>query len=163
MARLFVAAWPTPAVTGLLAALDRPVEPGVRWVPPGNWHVTLRFIGEAAIDEIASRLAGATLPRAIAQLGPAVIRLGGRQLVIPAEGVDALAAAVSTATAGIGHVDRHRFRGHLTIARLSPDTESAVAGRSIRGEFEIAEIALVAADLPATGAVYRTVASFPTT
>ena len=130
---------------------------------PENWHITLRFIGEAAIDDIASRLDGATLPRAVAQLGPVVVRLGGRQLVIPAEGVDALAEAVRTATAGIGHVDRHRFRGHLTIARLSPDTESAIAGRSIRGEFEITEIALVASDLGATGAVYRTVASFPTT
>jgi 2'-5' RNA ligase len=163
MARLFVAAWPTPGVAELLAEFDRPNEPGVRWIPRENWHITLRFIGDAAIDEIASRLGEAALPRSVAQLGPAIGRLGRRQLVIPAAGVDALAAAVRTATAGIGHVDRHRFRGHLTVARLPPNTESAVAGQPIRGEFEIAEVALVTSELLATGAVYRTVASFPTT
>jgi hypothetical protein len=34
MARLFVAVRPTPEVVALLAALERPAVPGLRWAPP---------------------------------------------------------------------------------------------------------------------------------
>ncbi len=162
MVRLFIAAWPSADVIERLAELRRPIETGVRWVPAENWHITLRFIGDTDLDDIASRLNRAVLPRAVARLGPAVGRLGGRQLVIPAEGVDALAEAVCAATAGIGHVDRHRFRGHLTIARLEPGARSSIEATTLQAQFEIAEVAVVTSELLPTGAVYTTVATFPT-
>jgi 2'-5' RNA ligase len=160
--RLFVAAWPNADVLRQIALIRRPTEPGVRWVPKANWHITLRFLGDADADAVATRLGTTELPRAVARLGPALEPLGRRQIVVPVDGVDGLAQAVRSATAGIGERDRHRFRGHLTIARLQPNARSTATGHSIQTEFEIDEIALVTSDLQATGAVYSTIARFPT-
>jgi 2'-5' RNA ligase len=159
---LFIAAWPSAETTVRLAGFIRPTEPGVRWVPRDNWHVTLRFIGEAEIDQVVSSFEHTGFPRAVARLGPTIERLDRRQLVIPVEGVDALAESVQAATSDIGEPDRRRFRGHLTIARLKPNAASSVRGTHFEAQFDIDEIALVASDLLPSGAVYRTVATFPT-
>jgi 2'-5' RNA ligase len=82
--------------------------------------------------------------------------------MVPVDGVDELARAVRAATADIGEPDRHLFRGHLTIARLGPNAHSTATGCPIQAEFEIDEIALVTSDLQPTGAVYTTIARFPT-
>ena len=66
MARLFIAALPSEETIERLVDIAQPTEPGVRWVPRDNWHVTLRFIGEAEIDHVAAALEGAGLPRAVA-------------------------------------------------------------------------------------------------
>ena len=162
MTRLFIAAWPSVETTVRLAGITRPTEPGVRWLPRDNWHVTLRFIGEADIDQVVSRVEHTDLPRAVARLGPTIERLDRRQLVIPVDGVDALASSIQAATVDIGERDRRRFRGHLTIARLKPNAGSSVRGTQFDTQFDIDEIALVASDLLPGGAVYRTVATFPT-
>jgi len=162
MVRLFVAAWPNVDVLRRVGLIPRPAEPGVRWVSEQNWHITLRFIGDAGADEVADRLAAADHPTATARLGPALEPLGQRQLVIPVHGVDALARSVRSATAGVGKTDRRPFRGHLTIARLGPSAHSTVVGHPIQAQFEIDEIALVTSDLQSDGAVYTTVARFPT-
>ena len=166
MTRLFVAAWPTPDVVEALSDIARPPEHGVRWVPPSNWHITLRFVGEAdAADaaDLTERLAAVTLPRPLARLGPTIEQLGQRQVVVPVEGVDALAEVVRSATGAIGEPDRHRFHGHLTIARLGSGAGASVVGSPFRAEFEVAEIVIVASDLRQDGAVYTTLARFPTT
>lgn len=134
----------------------------MRWVPPENWHVTLRFVGDASPDEVAERLARASLPMATARLGPFVERLDRQQLVVPVAGVDELAAAVVRATDGVGEPARHEFRGHLTVARLRPGASSAVEGTPVDANFEVVEVALVASDLTPAGAVYTTVATFST-
>lgn len=162
MPRLFVAAWPDAATYDALDALARPDEPAVRWIRPSNWHVTLRFLGDVDIGEAIERCGEATFPSAVARLGPEVERLDRRQIVVPVDGVDDLAAAVRAATAGLGERDRHRFRGHLTIARAKPDATSSVLGAPIDAAFDVDEIALVASDLTPDGAVYTTVATFPT-
>ncbi len=97
MARLFIAAWPSAETTVRLAGITRPTEPGVRWLPRDNWHVTLRFIGEAEIDQVVSSVEHTALPRVVARLGPTIERLDRRQLVIPVDGVDALANSVQAA------------------------------------------------------------------
>ena len=51
--RLFVAVWPTPAVVEELGALPRPAAPGLRWTTADQWHVTLRFLGDADPGEAA--------------------------------------------------------------------------------------------------------------
>ena len=162
MARLFVAAWPSEETIERLTAIPRPTEPSVRWIPRDNWHVTLRFIGEAEVEPVVAALAGVDLPRAVARLGPAIERLDRRQLVIPVDGVDALAESVQAATAEIGELDRRPFRGHLTIARLKPDAASSARGSEFEAQFDVDEIALVASDLQPTGVVYGTVATFAT-
>lgn len=159
--RLFVAAWPDGSTRDGLAALPRSVEDGVRWVPPENWHVTLRFLGTADVDEVATRLAGADLPAVRAELGPAIEWLG-TQLVVPVSGVDDLAAAVALATADVGELPRHRFRGHLTVARTRRHATSAMAGLPCTGGFDVADIALVRSELLPDGASYTTIATFPT-
>lgn len=162
MARLFIAALPSEETIERLVDIAQPTEPGVRWVPRDNWHVTLRFIGEAEIDHVAAALEGAGLPRAVARLGPAIERLDRRQLVIPVAGVDALAMSVQAATADIGELDRRRFRGHLTIARLKPPATSSLRDTTFEARFDVDDIALMASDLLPSGAVYRTVATFAT-
>jgi 2'-5' RNA ligase len=160
--RLFVAAWPPAGVTESVIALPRPAEPGVRWVPSPNLHVTLRFIGEAVPEAIEEALGCAELPRCTARLGPGVSRLGPRQLVIPAAGVDDLANAVRTATSGHGDSDQRRFRGHLTVARTKRGAHSTTYGAPFEATWTIDEIALVTSELGPSGAAYATLATFPT-
>src|SRR5262245_39287830 len=118
MARLFVAVWPPEDVAEALRALGRKDRRQVRFVPPENWHVTLRFLGEAEPDAVGAALDDALLPAARARLGPAVDLLAERALVVPVQGLDELAAAVAEATAALGDPPRRRFVGHLTVARL---------------------------------------------
>ncbi len=162
MTRLFVAAWPDADTVERLRALDRPDEPGVRWVPEVNLHVTLRFLGDVDPAAVSHRLAHARLPKVTALLGPALERLDRRQLVVPVEGVDALAAAVRSATAEIGDHDPRPFRGHLTLARTRRDASTEMIGAALTAAFEVGAIALVASELQPTGAVYTTLATFAT-
>lgn len=171
MVRLFVAAWPTPEVRARLDGLDRPERPGWRWVPPDNWHVTLRFLGElapAGIDIVTDRLSGSDLPRVAARFGPGITMLDGRQAVIPVDGADALAAAVTAATVDVGEPPRPTFVGHLTVARRrgSPAANRGAIGPPAEASFDavqtIDEIALVRSDLGPDGARYTTIARFPT-
>ncbi len=162
MTRLFVAAWPDAATIERLAALPRPDTTGVRWVPDQNLHITLRFLGDVDLEATRDLLAAAALPGATAALGPEVVQLDGRQVVVPVDGVDRLAAAVRSATAAIGEHDPRRFRGHVTIARTKRGASSTLIGVSVAGGLAITEVALVASDLRPDGAVYTTVATFPT-
>lgn len=162
MERLFVAAWPDAGTIEALRRLPRPDERGVRWLPPEQWHVTLRFLGTCARAEVTARLDGATLPPCTAQLGPVVDWLGP-QLVVPVAGVDDLAAAVHRATDGIGEPPRPRFRGHLTIARTRRNATSTVLGHPVDASFDVADVALVRSELTPDGPRYTTVATYPTT
>ena len=164
MTRLFVAAWPPGHICARLRAVTA-VAPrdGERRVSAANWHVTLRFIGNVDIDIVTERLHAADLPAAHAVLGPEVSDLGARQIVVPVTGVDPLAKAVRGATAGLGHRDDRPFFGHITLARLRAGARSSLYGAAIDGTFDIDEIALVSSDTLPTGAVYETIATFPTT
>lgn len=162
MTRLFVAAWPDATTIERLRALDRPDEPGVRWVPEPNLHVTLRFLGDVDPAAASRRLADARLPAATALLGPTLERLDRRQVVVPVDGVDALAAAVRSATAEIGDHDPRPFRGHLTVARTKPDAATVTIGAALTAGFEVRAVELVASELQPTGAVYTTLATFAT-
>lgn len=160
MPRLFVAALPDAATVRTLRALPRPPEPGIRWVAEQNWHVTLRFIGDAEVERVAELLEGPCFHEAEAILGPTVEWLG-RSLVIPVVGLDTLAATVRRATEPIGQNDSRPFRGHLTIARAGREASSCVPGSEVSGRFAVRHIALVESELHPTGAVYRTVTTFP--
>ncbi|MCB0965462.1 MAG: RNA 2',3'-cyclic phosphodiesterase [Ilumatobacter sp.] len=162
MPRLFVAAWPSPDVAGTLGALPPDTSPGVRMVPPENWHVTLRFLGECDTAEVVERLRSTALPRVTARVGPTLEHLGPRQVVAPVAGVDALAAAVVRATADLGEPPRARFVGHLTVARLRRGASSTLVGVPVTGSFRVDEIAVVSSTLSPGGAEYATEARFPT-
>lgn len=163
MSRLFIAAWPTDHVRSRIAELDRLDEPGVRWVPDANLHVTLRFLGESDPEQVAERLTATRLPAAAIRLGPRVGRLGSKLIVIPADGADELAATVRAATADVGEPERFDFKGHVTVARTKRNAESVILGEPVATRFEVDEIALIRSDLTEEGASYTTVATFATT
>src|SRR5262245_34664121 len=102
MARLFVAVWPPPDVVDLLAALPRPKVRGVRWTTPHQWHVTLRFLGEADPETARAALTTLDADGCEAVLGPGASRLGRGVLAVAVDGLAELAAAVAQATVGIG-------------------------------------------------------------
>lgn len=164
MSRLFVAVWPPEEVAEELRALRRKDQRGVRFVPPENWHVTLRFLGQADPDAVAAALDGAALPAATARLGGGVDLLFDRLLAIPVDGLAELAAAVEDATAGLGtEPPRRRFVGHLTVARCRKGAHMPPAlGALVTGAFSVEEVALVESRLRPTGAEYQTVATWAT-
>jgi RNA 2',3'-cyclic 3'-phosphodiesterase len=161
MERLFVAALPDADTAAALRRLPRPDERGVRWVPDENWHVTLRFLGTCDTAAVVERLGGTELPACRASLGPAVDWLGP-QIVVPVSGVDGLAAAVRTATHGIGDPPERRFRGHLTIARTRRAATSSVLGHPVSGGFDVHVVTLVRSEPTPDGARYTIVTTFPT-
>lgn len=162
-ARLFVAIWPTEEVNEELRALRRKDQRGVRFVAPENWHITLRFLGDAVVDDVIGALDGFSADPARATLGPAVDVLDQRALVVPVGGVDSLAADVVVRTRHIGSEPaRARFRGHLTLARVKKSAPMPTAlGARIDAAFDVTEIALVRSRLSAGGPRYETLQTWP--
>jgi len=135
MPRLFTAL-ELPAGAGLAVASLRGGLPGARWIPPENYHVTLRFIGDVepptaarvadALDEVRASPFSLTLsgvgafgtrqPHSVyagVNGGPALAELAGeherlmRRLGLPPE--------------------TRRFTPHVTVARLKGAAETEVA------------------------------------
>ncbi len=157
MARLFIAVWPPEEVAAELSALHRKDQRGVRFVAPHNWHITLRFLGDADPDEVIDALDGTTFAPTRARLGPAVDVFADRALVVPTDGLDALASRVTERTTKIGEPPRKRFIGHLTLARVKPHVPMPRAlGALVSAEFDVDEIALVQSRLHPDGARYET-------
>jgi 2'-5' RNA ligase len=162
MARLFVAVWPPEHVTEELRALHRKDQRGVRFVPPDNWHITLRFLGEEHVDRVVDTLDGLTLPPARARLGPAVDVLDERAVVVPVAGVDELARTVIDSTREIGERPPKRYVAHVTLARVKARVPMPrVLGTIVRAEFDVEEIALVQSRLHPHGARYETLHTWP--
>lgn len=160
--RLFVAAWPPPEVLDRLEGLPRPAEPGVRYTRREQWHVTLRFLGQAEEAPALAALGDVVAEGATAELGPRLARLGRDVVVVPVAGLDELAGAVRRASAHVGRPpDPRPFAGHITIARLRRRGACGVAGAPIAGSFAVSEVALVRSTLRPEGPTYETVAVRP--
>ena len=158
MPRLFVAVWPPDDVVRALAAMPRPGVDGLRWTAPERLHVTLRFLGQCDEAEAATALGWANLPTARAALGPRVERLGRGVLMVPAQGLDDLAAAVEAAIGRLGiPPPDHPFTGHMTVARFKrkPPPGSRPA---LKASFPVTEIALVRTE---PSGAYTNVERFP--
>lgn len=167
MPRLFLAVRPPDEVLEQLDALERRDEAGVRWVPRSQWHVTIRFLGEATVDEVQAALTGlgpatASIDRPVtAELGPAVSRLGRSVVCVPVHGLGPLATAVASLTTGIGDPpDPRPFTGHLTLARLRGRAACGIAGAPIAGRFDVVDLELVQSTLGSSGASHAVVATF---
>jgi 2'-5' RNA ligase len=158
--RLFVAVYPPDEVIDALATLPHDDAPGVRWVPREQLHVTVRFFGEAAIDDAVRALesvAGSLAPADV-ELGPRVSRLGRNVVCVPATGLDAIAVAVRDATADLGEpVDPRPFRGHVTLARLRHRGACGLTGHAFRARFEADELHLVESVTRSAGAEHTRV------
>lgn len=158
--RLFIAVWPPQPV---LALLDAIVGDGidteaaeVRWTRPEQRHITLRFFGD--VDEADASSIGPCLDDALrarpgtgagaveARLGPRVQRLGTGAIVVPVNGLDALASDVLRATSAFGSAPVERtFRGHLTLgrARRGRRVSSRALGRAIDASWVVEDITLI--------------------
>jgi 2'-5' RNA ligase len=169
--RLFVAVWPDAAVRDALAAIDRPASvggAGVRWTTPDQWHVTLRFLGQASVAEAEAAFAGAAglLPSGpvVAQMDAAARRYG-RTIGLAVHGLESVAAAVLAATASVGEpAHPRRFTGHITLARTRRDRPRGglrEVGLDAPVSWTVPEIALVRSHLHPDGARYETVAVLP--
>jgi len=158
MSRLFVAVeLPDDVRHGLDAALPRPAAPGVRWVPPHQWHVTLRFLGEADEEQATEALSSLRAEPATAVLGPRVSRLGRDVVCLPVAGLDELAGRVRATTTGVGEPPGRPFVGHLTLARLRHRAACGLAGTAVDATFPVDEVVLVRSTLHPDGARHERV------
>ncbi|HSU12262.1 MAG TPA: RNA 2',3'-cyclic phosphodiesterase [Pseudonocardia sp.] len=145
--RAFVALVPPASALAELAASLAPVRaayPGLRWTPPGQWHLTLAFLGDiegdglddGVLPALAERLARAARrhpPMELAlegsgRFGDRVLWTRVHDLAADARrghtGVRALAGSVGAAARRCGiPVDDRPYRPHLTLARARPGTD----------------------------------------
>jgi 2'-5' RNA ligase len=133
----------------LFVALDLPWEvkeelsdlscnlPGARWVPTDNFHLTLRFIGEASrlqaeeIDCALAALRGRSFSFSLSGLG--WFEKNGRVNMLYAgvernEDLARLQTKVETALLRVGLTpDRRKFIPHVTLARMEQPVSHALA------------------------------------
>lgn len=126
--RLFVAIDLPWELRQRLAMLSGAGIPGAKWVPPENYHVTLRFIGEAPawraqeIDDALAALKARRFDLTLAGVG--TFAKSGRSTslwvgVERSERLELLQGKIETALQRIGlEPERRRFAPHVSLARL---------------------------------------------
>lgn len=174
--RLFVAAWPDGPTSTRLSSLTLEPTGGLTLVRPGQWHVTLRFLGEVsgglvpALVAVLATTTGGLPDRIRCEAGPATAWFSGaRVLQIPVSGLDRVADAVHAATLPVVPDTDHRrppFTGHMTVARakrglLDAAARTALAGIPFSASFEIEHLDLVASQSSPEGPSYTTLARVP--
>ncbi|MEJ0018958.1 MAG: RNA 2',3'-cyclic phosphodiesterase [Acetobacteraceae bacterium] len=137
--RLFVGLDLPWALRQRIALLSGAGIPGARWVPTENYHLTLRFIGEAPrylAEEIDHALAALRAPAfTLALAGIGTFAKGGRSQslwvgVERCEPLERLQGKIETALQRCGlEPERRRFQPHVTLARLDGGAaEAKLAG-----------------------------------
>jgi len=111
--------------------------PGARWVPPENYHLTLRFIGETPghraeeIDLALSGLHARGFSLVLTGLGTFAKAGRATALWVGVERnpqLDHLRAKIETALQRVGlEPERRRFSPHVSLARLDNVPESKLA------------------------------------
>jgi RNA 2',3'-cyclic 3'-phosphodiesterase len=132
---LFVALVPPPEVR---AALALPTDGRLEWTQRGQWHVTLRFLGEAEPPDLGA-VARTTAPFTLAVRGAG--RFGDRVLWAALAGeTDRLRALA----AALGATD---YRPHLTLGFGKGLSPLVTALRGLRSpEWTVEEIVLFRSD-----------------
>jgi 2'-5' RNA ligase len=135
--RLFVALDMPWSVREQLAALSGSGIPGARWVPPENYHLTLRFIGDIPahvardVDEALLGLRARGFSLVLSGVG--TFAKGGVSNalwvgVAKSASLDHLRAKIETALQRCGlEPERRKFQPHVTLARLDSPVEGKVA------------------------------------
>ena len=175
--RCFVAVEIPESIQALLKRvqtdLQSHIHKGASWTKPGNFHLTLKFLGdihpEASHDvsEALQRVVDTHPPFSIAFGGigafpniarPRVIWMGIKQ---GASTVTRLAKAVNLELTDLGFSTDNRFHPHLTLARLRTATNLEPLKNILRkydtivgGSMRVNEIALMQSQLHRNGAIY---------
>jgi RNA 2',3'-cyclic 3'-phosphodiesterase len=135
--RLFVAIDLPWELRQRLAMLSGAGIPGAKWVPPENYHITLRFIGEMPayraeeIDHALTALKARSFDLALAGVG--TFAKSGRSTTLWVgvernERLDHLQSKIETALQRIGlEPERRRFAPHVSLARLDNAVEAKLA------------------------------------
>jgi 2'-5' RNA ligase len=154
---------------------------GLRFPPPSNVHVTLKFLGET--DEGLIPALEEALKTVAEKAGPFTMSVGGagafpdvkRARVVWAgvregrEKLAELAKAVENTLEPLGfEPERRPFRGHITVARVKNPAAAKAVGEIVAanegrdfGSFEVGSFSLVKSELKPDGAVYIDVGDFP--
>lgn len=175
MLRLFVGIGFPPELKLRLSLLCTGV-PGAKWVDPGNFHLTLRFIGEigediaADVDDALSRLRARRFPLQIVGTGV----FGGdkpRSLwagVERAPGLVGLRDKIEQAMIRVGLLpEARKFAPHVTLARLrNPPLDKLsdflAAHARFRAEpLAVERFSLIASYQTRSGSVYEDQADYP--
>jgi RNA 2',3'-cyclic 3'-phosphodiesterase len=143
---------------------------GARWVPPENYHMTLRFIGEVPshraeeIDAALAALRGRRFSLSLAGVG--TFDRGGRAVslwvgVERCPALDHLQAKIETALQRAGlEPERRRFLPHVSLARLDNAVEAKlvafVQARNLfrAAPFEVTHFTLFSSLLGKEASVY---------
>ena len=184
--RAFVALPPDPewgeSALSLVEAL-RPTSPPASWTRPSSWHLTLKFLGQATRDALASfaeamrRAASECAGGVLSPGGPAVFPARGPARVLGAafassgalSSVERLAACAEAEARALGLEREERpFRPHVTLARLRRRWPAAAVER-FRSTVEAWPLprwhaqrcVLYASHLGPSGAVHTEIAAWP--
>jgi len=182
--RLFLAVELSDEVREAIAAFQNELAPqlgSVRWVPPENLHLTMRFIGEegAKVVEGLSQ----TLPSRLEDIPPFTVSFRGfgcfpnaRRARILWAGLDSVPEELyrlqrigEAAVQELGvEAEVRPFRPHLTIARMKhrgrePAVEKIVPAMSDRnfGELAVTALVLFESRLSSDGVIHRPLERFP--
>ena len=174
--RLFVALELPPETRKRLARLATGL-PGARWLPPENYHLTLRFLGEMPghrAEELDGALAALRGKRFTLQLGGVgVFEKAGRAQALWAgversPALEHLQNKIETAVQRIGFdPERRRWSPHVTLARLdgSPPNklvEWVQAHNLLRAEpVAVEHFTLFSSQLGKDAAVYTAEVEYP--
>ena len=175
MPRLFTGV-EIPSDVGQALATLRGGLPGARWIDPGNYHLTLRFIGDvddATAHEVASMLS--RVKRGSFDLHmEGLTSFGGRKpravvaSVAPAQALIDVQAEQERLMQRIGlEPEGRKFTPHVTLARLRESSSQQVAEYlSARGyfrtsPFHVSRFVLFSSRASIGGGPYVVEASYP--
>lgn len=183
--RAFLALDPPPEVlrriADIQAALKRDIRGALSWVRPEGIHLTLKFFGDIApndVDAISEVVAGQTdgaRPFNLEARGLGVFPGLSRPRVLwlgiggEVERLIALQKTIDRGLEALGFTRENRpFRAHLTLARIkSPqgldglDRAIAAKGSQSAGAFPATGLTLFKSELTPKGAIYTTLGHFP--
>lgn len=147
----------------------------IRWVPPDNLHLTLKFLGEIAerrlakVAEVAREVARRTAPFTISLTGAGAFPSARRPQVVwvgVREGAEALVVLARDLDGSLHRLkfprERRPFRPHLTVARARhaqplPDLSGPLGdleGLAV-GTQAVSTVVVMESRLHPSGATYR--------
>ena len=171
MLRLFVGIDLPPEIKLSLSLIATGV-PGAKWVDAGNYHLTLRFIGEideGRAEDVDAALGQIRAPRfdlALAHVG----HFGLRQLWVGVERNEALQhlhGKIESALTRLRFMpEERRYTPHVTLARLKGTSEARLQAYLAQHAlyrappFRVEHFSLIASYLTKSGAIYEDQADY---
>lgn len=157
---------------------------GLGWVRPEGLHLTLRFLGDIAEEQVEPlkallrEVAVGIKPFALEARGigvfpnpraPRVIWLGLQGTPESMDALRRMQTGIEAGVAGLGFApESRRFTAHLTLARVRDRHSGAALAKVLEanrdravGSFIAASVGLVRSELRPTGAVYTTLVEVP--